>query len=91
MRKVLVLICVIFGCISCSPVIETLNVSDSTKLIVSAVEQQGEAYYYYHLNKEGHKKFMIDEYGYTSAKQYSVGDTLIIKIELVTNSYGTIH
>ena len=81
MKKFLLLICVILGCNSCNHVIETLNVTDGSKFIVSSIEQQGEVYWY-HLNKEGHKKFIWDEYGYVSANRYNVGDTLIVKIEL---------
>ena len=91
MKKFLVLICAMLGYISCTRVVEEdLNVSDGTKFIVSAVEQRGEVYWY-HLNEEGCKKFIFDKYGYASAKRYNIGDTLIIKIELITNNYDTIH
>ena len=81
MKKFLLSVCVILGCTSCNPVYDTLNVTNGSKFIVSSVEQQGEVYFY-HLNKEGHKKFIWDAYGYTSANRYNVGDTLIVKIEL---------
>ena len=80
-KKFLLLVCVILGCISCNEVLETLDVTNGSKFIVSSVEQRGEVYRY-HLNKEGYKKFIWDEYGYTSVNRYNIGDTLIIKIEL---------
>lgn len=77
------------GCTSCNSAIEKINVNNGTKLIVSSVEQDGEVYWY-HLNEEGYKKVIFDEYYYTSAKRYNVGDILIVKIELLSNSYDTI-
>lgn len=81
LKKFLLSICIILGCTSCDTVLDSLNVTNGDKFIVSSVEQQGEVYFY-HLNKEGHKKIIWDEYGYTSANRYNVGDTLIVKIEL---------
>lgn len=81
MKKFLLSVCVVLVCTSCNQaVIETLNVTNGSKFIVSSVEQQGEVYWY-HLNEEGYKKFIWDEYGYLSTNRYNVGDTLIIKIE----------
>ena len=82
MKKFLLSVCVLLGCISCNRVvIETLNVTNGSKFIISSVEQRGEVYWY-KLNEEGHSKFIWDEYGYTSVNRYNVGDTLIVKIEL---------
>lgn len=89
MKKFIVLSCAVL-CIGCNKVYESFNVGNGSKFIISAVEQQGEVYWY-RLNKEGHTKFIFDEYGYVSPKRYNVGDTLIIKIELYKEHYDTIH
>ena len=69
MKKFLLSLCIILGCISCNRVVtETLNITNGSKFIVSSVEQRGEIYRY-HLNREGHKKFIWDEYGYISANR----------------------
>ncbi len=81
MKKFLLLVFIVLECIGCNQVIETINFTNGSKLIISSVEQKGEVYRY-NLNKDGHKKIIWDEYGYTSANRYNVGDTLIIKIEL---------
>lgn len=89
MKKFIILFCTVLF-IGCNSVIESLNVSDGSKLIITTVEKQGEVYWY-HLNKEGHTKLIFDEYGYLSPKRYNVGDTLIIKIDLYKERYDTIH
>lgn len=86
MKNFILLIFTLLLFAGCDMAMESLDVTNGTKYIVTSKKKKaGDYHYTYHIIKEGVNWY---NYYYTDTAEFNVGDTLILTIRKVSNNHG---
>ena len=78
MKRILFIL-FIFLFIGCNMPMDSINIKNNSKYIVTSVKYNG-TYYFYNLKDINDLDAWLDHYGYRDTIKYNIGDTIIIKI-----------